>query len=985
MDSTGHAFIIFLINLLIFLQALLILLSFKGNKPYKVKEDILFIEKQLLKTIILFLYLLLFIYELLAGEEIPDSIPRTKIICFNVYIMLYFMNNFFKCLEDYYTYNNPIYYFNSLFHKTKFNFKYEIISILVAVIYYYSFYNEFFNNILILLNENDNDNERYSEINSKSPFIVLNLGGMIIMFLINIAILIMYIILKLKIKKIIFKAREKLFRIFNRIIITTCLYIIFISFNIFVYSSVKNKNDNEKNDNTNNQNKNDNQILLNFNSYLFLGIYFIDTLLEVITYSTSKFAQYKLKNKMVNSIGSIFNRDKELDHPSNSFLDSMLNNTSYIRTRDHIDDEEEDEENTLLMPLNSNDVELVLIYRNNIFIEDYFFYYYDYIMNITLSALFKVYTTKKFSPTAMYNNKLKKEMSITESRILGPGDKNNDTYASSLTLKKTLTNEEDYTILDPESNKEEFEFIRNSMRNDFCFSEEIFTNTSNDFSYDNIKVKVTSYFTAKCVSNLFDKNFTSKIMGESLTSHINNDVSEFENIKLDKNNISTQNLEIPYHSILSCNAKEEYFLNLKNMMIRTYDKQLTFDIFETNDDEINLNENNSNKKIAIMLDEYFNYLKGRGVCGTFLPIILGVFKIKINSFKTLLMYISCNSLIENSPSNNFSYWQLVRFSHGGINKVASSKYRHNVLIGDDLIFDRKYALPSIKEDNDSSYNKIEIKNYTNFQDMINHDIEFLSGTLCNYTNLLMMYFEYENTQKHEKGGAIKIEKINNKVEIINTTVSMPILKDDDEEDSDENIYIGDFSKKQDSENATIQISEETTEKKNITLSNKTSGLNSVNVGNNDTSNNHNDKDNINENLDIEISKSVRNKDDELKKTMTDKTAIQSICGSLSNANFIDDALMSFDDPTGTTTKNQKSLKSHNMLNYKEQIKINSYEGYFDDFNCLCLFSFENIFQLKSNYSCFSNNYNTLQNNILSNFNNYIPRKHTILDKKQIKK
>jgi len=780
----------------------------------------------------------------------------------------------------------------------------------------------------------------------------------------------MYIILKLKIKKIIFKAREKLFRIFNRLIIITFLYIIFISFNCYIIFL-----------------KIENQIILNLNSYLFLVTFFIDTLFELITYSTSKFAQYKLKNKMVNSIGSIFNRDKEVDHPSNAFLESMLDNTSYVRTRDQNIDEEEDDENALLMPLNSNDIELVLIYRNNIFIEDYFFYYYDYIMNITLSALFKVYTSKKFSPTAMYNNKLKNEMSITESRILGPGDKNNDTYTSNnLTLKKSLTNEEDISTIDSDTNKEEFEFIRDSMRNDFCFSEEIFTNTSNDFSYDNIKVNVTSYFTAKCVSNLFDKNFTSKIMGESLTSHINNDVNECENIKLDKNNISSQNLEIPYHSILSCNAKEEYFLNLKNMMIRTYDKQLTFDIFETNDDEINLNMNNSNKKIATMLDEYFSYIRGRGVCGTFLPILLGVFKIKINSFKTLLIYISCNSLIENSPSNSFSYWQLIRFSHNNIQKVASSKYRHNVLIGDDLIFDRKYALPSIKEDNDSSYNKIEIKNYTNFQDMINHDIEFISRSRCNYTNLLMMYFEYENTQKHEKDGAIKIRKINDKVEIINTTVTMPILKDDEEE-SDENIYIGDFSKKQDSENATIPISsEENTEKKNITTSNKISVLNGVNVGSNsDTSNNNKDKDDINENLDIEISKSVRNKDDELKKTLTDRTGIQSICGSLSNANFIDDALMSFDDPTGSINKNQKLMKSHNMLNYKEQIKINSYDGYFDDFNCLCLFSFENIFQLKSDYNCCSNNYNQLQKNILSKFNDYIPRKHTILNKKTDKK
>ena len=119
-----------------------------------------------------------------------------------------------------------------------------------------------------------------------------------------------------------------------------------------------------------------------------------------------------------------------------------------------------------------------------------------------------------------------------------------------------------------------------------------------------------------------------------------------------------------------------------------------------------------------MLDEYFDYIKGVGVSGTFLPIILGIFKVKINSFKTMLICISCNSLIENTPSNSYSYWQLVRFSSSNTQKVVSSKYRHGILLKDDLIFDRKDALPSIKGINDVNYNKIEIKNYLNFEETI---------------------------------------------------------------------------------------------------------------------------------------------------------------------------------------------------------------------------------------------------------------------------
>ena len=984
MDITFHSFIIFIINLLIFLSAILILVTLKGNKPYKVKKDILFIEKLILKILILSLYLILYLYELLKeGNSMINSIFLTKIISFNIYIILLNMNNFFMCLEDYFTYNSPTHYFNSLFHNTKYNLLYEIISI-ISSIFLSSIYifkdNNYIRKLVILFDENN----LFLEINANSPFIILNIGKLIFLLVFNIIILILYFILKFKLKKLIFKKREKLFRIFNRNLILTISYIFFIFFNIFLFFLEKIKKAN-----------NDNNIYRIINSYLFLFVFIEDSFFELITYSTSKFAQYKLKNTLVYSIGSIFNKDKEADHPTNSFLDSILQDQSHYNTtnKNNSNLDDEDEDNTLLMPLNSNDIELVLIYRNKIFIEDYFFYYYDYMMNITLSALFKVYTNKKFSPTVVNNNKLNTEMNITESEIFGIGEKTNNTYTSYSSYKKEFTIDGDNQI---NKNSDEFEFIKNSMRDDFPFSEEIFTNALNDFSYDNIKVKITSYFTTKCVSNLFDKNLTNKIIRQSLSSHIITDLNfdlENNNFKKNKNNISVENnFNIPYHSIISCNAKEEYFLNLKNILIRTYDKQLTFDIFESNDEEINLNVNNSNIKLATMLDEYFNYIKGRGVSGTFLPIIIGIFKVKINSFKTMLIYVSCNSIIENSPSKSFSYWQLIRFSSNNTKKVASSKYKHNVLIGDDLIFDRKNALPLVKEDNDSYYT-IEIKNYFGFKETITHDINFLNKLECIYSNLIMMYFEYENTQKHEDGGAIKIRKTeNNKAEIINATFTMPILNEEEEE-SDENIYIEDFSKKHDSEKATITSipisSSEDNFKKNINTSDKNSILNSLtedkkeNIHINEKTD-EGEENNINKNLDIEENKSMNIKDNEVKKTLTNNNGFP-VCGSLnSNYAFLDDRLLSFDEPTGTI-KNLQITKSLNMLNFKENIEINSYDGYFDNFNCLCLFSFENIFQIKSAFSCYSNNFNKFQDNILNYFSDYIPRKHTIISKTESNK
>ena len=967
----------FILCILILIPALIILFSLKGKKPNKVKEDILFIEKQILKSLILTFYLLLYLYELLKEDEIEDkntlnyakyNIYKTKIICFNIYIVLLFKNNFFLCIEDYFTYTNPNHYFNSLFHKSKNNILYEFISVCTAsVLSLLYFYKTPLNFLIILLNFKSNG---FIEINEDSPFLIINSPKIVLIFIINIIILILYIALKLKLKKIVFKAREKLFRVLNRKIISTIFYILYISFSFLLFFLK------------------DNKIFRIINSYLFLFVYSIDSFCELKTYSISKFAQYKLSHTIVDSIGSLLRSNKNEDYPTNAFLESLIEETSFRSIKKNnttTTTDDENEENSLIMPLNNNDVELVLIYRNKIFIEDYFFYYYDFIMNLTFAALLKIYKEKKFSPSNLNNTQLKKELNITESTILEGGEKTN-TLASSYTLKKIDTAEEEDTTSKSNINNDEFEFVKKYGRNDFFYVDEIFCDDIEESKYDNLNVKVTSYFTSKCVSNLFEKNLTSKIISESLKSHLKNNYKNEKIINSSKKDISTSNnIFLPYHSILSCNSKEEYFLHLKNMVIKSYDKLLKFDIFESNDDDINLNIDNSNKKIAKMLDRYFNYIKGVGVSSTFIPIVIGIFKVKINSFKTMLIYISCNSLVEDSPlNNNYSYWQLIRFSLKDKTKISSSKYRHSVLIGDDLIFDRKYAVPSIKEDNDSPYNKIEIKNYFNFEETIKHDIIFLKECGIKYSNFLLMYFEYENVQRHEKEGAIKIKKVgDNKAEIINTTYFMPIMREDEE--SDEDIYIGDHSKK-DSENITKPANPPSSfieENLKNSPENRISDINcNLNINKNEQKINQNknneEKNENNINVNLDISKSINNSDNE-KKNYTSNSRFQSICGSLSNPEFLDEVMKSFDEGSGKSKNNQEDENS-NMINYTEKIKINSYDGYFDDFSCVCLFSFENIFDLNIGCSCRNINYNQLEKNILDNFNNYTSRKHTLLNK-----
>ena len=99
---------------------------------------------------------------------------------------------------------------------------------------------------------------------------------------------------------------------------------------------------------------------------------------------------------------------------------------------------------------------------------------------------------------------------------------------------------------------------------------------------------------------------------------------------------------------------------LKNTSIKTYDKNFTLDIFDTDDNDISAFEKGTNNILANLLDKYFIYIHGKGINGTFIPSLVGVFKIKINDFKTLLILVTKNSLVENVPKESFSYWQLLR-------------------------------------------------------------------------------------------------------------------------------------------------------------------------------------------------------------------------------------------------------------------------------------------------------------------------------------
>ena len=41
--------------------------------------------------------------------------------------------------------------------------------------------------------------------------------------------------------------------------------------------------------------------------------------------------------------------------------------------------------------------------------------------------------------------------------------------------------------------------------------------------------------------------------------------------------------------------------------------------------------------------------------------------------------------------------------------------------------------------------------------------------------------------------------------------------------------------------------------------------------------------------------------------------------------------------------------AHNLMDYTEKVNINGFEGNYDDFVCLCFFTFENVFDLNNKF------------------------------------
>ena len=845
-------FINFIIGVSVFVISLLIFTPIFRKKKIRLKEDELFLEKCIMTTTF-FCWIVLILCRYAFIDDNGEGLFLSQVFAFNIFIILIVLYNLFLAYELYSTFTNPAHYFNSLFKQKKYNYVHEIFILCVAaitlIIDIICYKKDLYDIVDRIEFANDNTGQKIINIycNDSSVFIIMSKRKPIMIVIISAINIFLYKKTCKTVSKFCFKNQEKLYRLISKRVMSNSLYFIYgffytlpVFFNLILT-----------------------EFYNIFGTLLFLLVLTNDFIIHISEISTTKFCEYKLKNTFLGYLCSFFYNPPIYAGTSTPLVTELSSSENQRATQnsnptqDNCPDIDIDE----LRPLNPQDKELIFFLQNSVYMEDYFFGFFNQILNVLTSSIFNVYNSHYFSSQA---NELRLSSNIQIEDISGiegtndnleTGGKNNDDNDTDKTI--TSSNEIGEDILN-------FNLKKNSEDDDLDKFKEVLESGVHIHNNNNyLQINLKSYCTQKCIESIYDLKFNAKKIGASLISHMS--------LSNKKRVVNGQNDY--YCSLLAANGKEEYFKSLNNTSFKTFDKNYTLDIFDSDDEEISPNSKGTNKELSNLLDKYFTYVLAKGIKGTFVPPLLGVFKVKINDFKTFLVFVTKNTMIEYEQKNFFTYWQMVRFLGKKPEKMASSGT--GTLVTDDPIFERSFQIESNKDNPNS--NRISLKNYVDFKETIESDITFLKQCNAQNFDLLLMYYEYENTKKHLNQGTIKIIKTNGVTEIVEESLpSSGTMKE-----------IGSLG---------------------------------IDIG---------------------------------------SKASQTLSGCFAmEGGFVDDSVI--------FNENNSNKKGGNF-DINERININGYEGLFDSFNCLCFFSFENIFDIRKRIALHHHYYQHFKKKILDYF------------------
>ena len=270
---------------------------------------------------------------------------------------------------------------------------------------------------------------------------------------------------------------------------------------------------------------------------------------------------------------------------------------------------------------------------------------------------------------------------------------------------------------------------------------------SNSSTYNFFKENSQKLINDKLENDLFSFN----LYGDaniSITPLFVNESKESINLhKINKLEIINSLLSNKFLSLLMTNSKKIFFKKLNNLIIKTYDNKLLI--------EMHTDIKTSNADFENLLKNYFFHINHSNR-NSFLCVLIGVFKVKINNLKEILIFLSKNPFIENIPRDFYNYWELMQFNIDKkiFNKILSSKDADSFIVpqnGESLL--------SLTRNN----NLFQLEDFAFFQETIQNDIFFLKSIASSNFCLLILYYELESNKNISSNSIFSkiINKLNN--------------------------------------------------------------------------------------------------------------------------------------------------------------------------------------------------------------------------------
>ena len=260
---------------------------------------------------------------------------------------------------------------------------------------------------------------------------------------------------------------------------------------------------------------------------------------------------------------------------------------------------------------------------------------------------------------------------------------------------------------------------------------------SSSSTYNFFKVYSKTLLKDKLENDLFSFSYCGDAYINITPLFVKESIEAINLYKISKNEIINSLLSNKFLSLLMTNSKKIFFKKLNNLIIKTYDNKLLIEMhtdLKTDSDFVNL------------LKNYFYHINYSNV-NTFLCVLIGVFKVRINNYKEILIFVSKNPFIENVPKDFYNYWELMRFNidKKKFNKILSSKDGDSFVISSNVD-----SLLSLTRNN----NLFQLEDFNFFQETIKNDLKFLKSISSSNFCLLILYYEFEANKNLSKDYSI---------------------------------------------------------------------------------------------------------------------------------------------------------------------------------------------------------------------------------------